>query len=158
MRRKGAGWLVLPLVLAMAGPTGAYPQKGRGPHEHCGDRFDPKTMTTLKVEILYVQAEAQERGHEAVHLRVKAAGGEVLTVMVGPSEHVRNLKLELAPYDHLTVTGSRVKCEGNVALIATTIEKDGNTYRLRDDDGFPRWVKRKKQAKPPFGRLPHPVR
>ncbi len=156
MRR--AGWPVLPLVLAMAGSAAAYPQKGRGPHEHCGDRFDPKSMTSRKVQVLYVQTEAQERGHEAVHLRVRGTGGEVLTVMVGPSEYVRSQKLELAPYDRITVTGSRITCEGNPALIATTIDKDGNTYRLRDDDGFPRWVKRKKQANASFGRLPNPVR
>jgi hypothetical protein len=49
--------------------------------------------------------------------------------------------------DKATVRGSRVSIDGKPAIIAAEVTKDGQTLRLRDDNGLPLWAGARKAGR-----------
>jgi hypothetical protein len=141
-------------LLAGMGTATAHPQKGRSAHAHCGDRYDQRSVSTLEGKVLLVETVAQERGLEAIHLRLRERSGEIVTVHLGPVDYLQSRGLRVAPHDEVTVTGSRVVCAGRAIVLASSIARAGLTIQLRDENGVPIWVKGKVPLRPPLAKGP----
>ncbi|MCR4294254.1 MAG: DNA-binding protein [Elusimicrobia bacterium] len=117
-RRDGGGW----------GMSGAYAR-----------HFDPKTVETLEGEVSKVETAVPKRGmSRGIHLVLKTAKEEV-SVHLGPQWFLERQEFSVEPKDRLTVTGSRVDIEGEVAVIASELRKGDMTLVLRDAQGYPVW-------------------
>ncbi len=117
--RGGGGW----------GPGGSY-----------GRMYDPKTVETVKGEVVAVDQITPHKGMgHGIHLRLKTAT-ETISVHLGPSWYVEHQDTKIQPKDEIEVKGSRVTFDGRPALIAAEIRKGKETLVLRDENGLPMWA------------------
>jgi hypothetical protein len=70
---------------------------------------------------------------------MKTSSGDALTVHLGPLFYLQQQNVTLQANDAITVRGSRVTLRNAPALIAAEVQAHGQTWTLRDDQGFPRW-------------------
>ncbi|HSF03846.1 MAG TPA: hypothetical protein VLA62_12595 [Solirubrobacterales bacterium] len=112
---------------------------GWGPGGPYVKLYDPKTVETLRGEVVSVDLVMPMKGmSQGVHLAVKT-DKETIPVHLGPSWYLENQDVKFAPKDMVEVKGSRVMLAGKPALIAAEVQKGDATLTLRDDNGFPAW-------------------
>lgn len=103
------------------------------------DRWDQAKETTISGVVLHVDSFASADGVVGVHLEVRTAAGEV-NVHVGPAMFIGTNNFSFLADDHVDVVGARIARDGNVAIWARQITKDGKTLALRSDGGTPKWT------------------
>jgi hypothetical protein len=102
-------------------------------------RFDPKTVETVKGEVVRVDKVASPGGKGyGLHLTVKTEK-ETLSVEVGPAWYVEKQPVRIEAKDILEIRGSRVTSGGKPAMIAAEIKKRDQILKLRDENGIPAW-------------------
>jgi hypothetical protein len=112
---------------------------GWGPGGPYGRLYDPKTVETVKGEVIAVAMLTPMKGMGGgVHVSLKTEK-ETLSVHLGPSWFIENQDFKIAPKDTIEVKGSRVTMGGKPALIAAEVKKGDETLTLRDDTGVPVW-------------------
>jgi len=117
--RGGGGW----------GPGGSY-----------GRMYDPKTVETIKGEVVSVDQITPHKGMGyGVHLRVKTAT-ETIAVHLGPGWYIEHQDTKIEPKDEIEVKGSRVTFDAKPAIIAAEVHKGNETLMLRDTSGVPMWA------------------
>jgi hypothetical protein len=126
-------------IAAALATTPALAQGGKGMGYN---KATERTVTGVVEKVLTHQA---KNGGTGLHLSFKTETG-VLDVHVGPTNWLSSKKYEFATGDTLTVTGSATKVNGADVLIAREIVKGGQTFTLRNTDGFPLWSGRGKQT------------
>jgi len=125
----------------LAQPNGPGGGGGWGPGSPYGRMYDPKTVETVTGEIASVELIAPSRGMSpGVHLTLKTDKGEALAVHLGPQWYIDQQPVKLAKGDKVQVRGSRITFQEKPALIAAEVIKNGQTLRLRDDNGLPAWA------------------
>ena len=77
-------------------------------------------------------------GMQVHGLLLKTDKGNI-TVQLGPPTYVRKQGFDLKQGDSLEVTGSQVTRDGQPLLLAAQVKKDGQTLKLRDEQGVPLW-------------------
>ncbi|HTQ62157.1 MAG TPA: hypothetical protein VMI32_18170 [Candidatus Solibacter sp.] len=134
------GRFILAVTLAgLFGSIAAFGQSGRGIR---GPNYDPKTETTINGVIQEVK-EVQGPGRSAgTHLVVKTADA-VYEVHVGPTWYLTQEKYAFTKDEQVEIVGSKVSYQGSDVILARQIKKDGNTWTLRDTEGFPLWSRGK---------------
>ena len=147
MRRKIVVLAAFALVIgALAGSDG-WAQGGMrwrgsggwGPGGPYGRMYDPKTVETVKGEVVAVNQMTPMKGMGGgVHVSLKTEK-ETLSVHLGPSWFIENQDFKIGPKDTLEVKGSRVTMQGKAVLIAAEVKKGDETLTLRDDNGVPVW-------------------
>lgn len=117
--RGGGGW----------GPGGSY-----------GRMYDPKTVETIKGEVVSVDQITPHKGMGyGVHLRMKTAT-ETIDVHLGPGWYIEHQDTKIEPKDQIEVKGSRVTFDGKPAVIAAEVQKGNEALLLRDSNGVPMWA------------------
>ena len=112
---------------------------GWGPGGQYGRLYDPKTVETVTGEVIKVDRVTPMRGMSAgVHLVVKTDKGDV-SVHLGPQWYLENQDVKIEPHDKVQIKGSRVTVGANPAIIASEVQKGGETLKLRDEAGVPVW-------------------
>jgi hypothetical protein len=114
----------------------AYAQGGmrRG-----GGNYNPATEATLTGTVDEVKnLPSPGRGGGGLHLVLSTSTGPI-DVHVGPASFVSSRNVTFAKGEAVTVVGSKVKIEGQEALIAREIKKGDQVLTLRDAKGFPLW-------------------
>ena len=113
---------------------------GRGPQGPYARTFDAATLETLSGDVERVEDVTSMGGMSTgVHVILRDAAGETIPVHLGPAWFLDTQELSFQPGDTLEVTGSRVTLDGNPALIASKVVKDGKELILRDAAGIPVW-------------------
>ena len=104
-----------------------------------GRVYDPKTVKTVKGEVVRVE-KIPSRGGKGygVHLTLKTEK-ETLTVEVGPGWYVEKQPVKIETKDILEIKGSRVTTQGKPAIIAAEIKKGDQILKVRDENGIPAW-------------------
>ena len=135
--------IAVPTVLAQMG-------SGRG---RMMPQYDRATEVTVKGTVEGVQESMMQGGHAqqmgnmgqmgrmghmGLHLILKASK-ETYTVLVGPSQFVKDKGFSFAKGDEIEVTGSKVKYGETDALIAREIKKGNKVLTLRNAQGIPEW-------------------
>jgi hypothetical protein len=107
-----------------------------------GELWDSGTKETVTGQIEAVE-EMWPGGREAgggVTLRLKTRDGKQVQVHLGPAWFVEEQLPDLKAGQQVTVSGSAVKWQDEQVLIAGTVEREGKTVRLRDEEGTPQWA------------------
>ena len=142
--------IILAILLGIAGPAAAQwggfgrgggRSGGSGTHDR--QEWDPKTVTTVKGQVedlgSYGMTGWKAMPGMQVHgLLLKTDKGNI-TVQLGPPAYVRKQGFDLKQGDSLEVTGSQVTRDGQPLLLAAQVKKDGQTLKLRDEQGVPLW-------------------
>ncbi len=113
--------------------------KGWGPGNQYGRMYDPKTVETIRGEVVRVDKITPLRAMSfGIHLAVKTEK-ENISVHLGPVWFIENQDIKIELKDKIEVKGSRIIFQGNPAIIATEVKKGEFILKLRDKSGFPAW-------------------
>ena len=101
--------------------------------------YDPGTEVTYGGIVTEVVPTTGPDGSVGVHLTLATARGTAVRVQLGPALFIGMNNGSFIADDQVLVTGAFVAHDGEVALWARTISKNGKTLTLRSPDGTPRW-------------------
>ena len=139
---KGNGPIsALVLILALSMACGSENQGGPGPGAGAGyDRmYDPKTVGTVKGEVVSVDKITDRGMGSGVSLTLRTPK-ETILVYLGPGWFLAKQDFTLAPKDQVEITGSQISFQGKPALIAAQVNKGDKSLKLRDPAGIPAWA------------------
>ena len=110
--------------------------------------FDPKTIKTITGQVIKVDQVPETGFGMEMQLTVFSDKKEVLPVYLGPAYYIVGSEQDrfFQIGDKVTVTGSQVTGHGEPFMLATTVNRENETLRLRDKDGSPEWIGWKKTA------------
>ncbi len=112
---------------------------GWGMGTQYGRMYDPKTVETIRGDVLTVKKITPVKGMSYdIHLIVKT-DRESISVHLGPGWYVENQDIKILPKDKVEIKGSRVTFESKPAIIAAEIKKGDQILKLRDENGFTVW-------------------
>jgi hypothetical protein len=108
-----------------------------------GQAYDRQYAPNLEVVVpaVVVKVEKFTPGDgmaEGVRAQVQSRG-ETFWVHLAPAAWLAAQRFELAEGQQITVTGSNVRLDGERVILASKVERDGKTLRLREDSGKPVW-------------------
>jgi hypothetical protein len=108
--------------------------------------YDTTTVETITGVVTAVDTVTgrRNRQHQGIHVRMTSSG-EPLTVHLGPLFYLQQQQVRVQSGDSLTVRGSRVAMRGEPSMIAAELSRQGQTWTLRDEQGFPRWRGQRRQ-------------
>lgn len=110
---------------------------GRG--SEYGRMYNTNTVETLTGTVTNVERITQTRRMNCgIHLFLKTSD-EDICVHLGPAWFIDSLDIAFERDDTLKVTGSRITFEGKPAIIAASVDKEDQTFTLRDEIGIPFW-------------------
>jgi hypothetical protein len=101
--------------------------------------YDPAQEVTLGGIVRTIVPTDGADGTVGVHLNLLIARGVTVKVHIGPAMFIGMNDRSFLADDQVLVTGAFVTHDGEVALWARTITKNGRTLVLRSPDGTPRW-------------------
>jgi hypothetical protein len=101
--------------------------------------YDPAEEVTVGGIVTTVVGINGADGTVGVHLNLQVARGVTVKVHLGPAMFIGMNDTSFLSDDQVLVTGAFVTHDGEVALWARTITKNGKTLALRSPDGTPRW-------------------
>lgn len=100
-------------------------------------KYDKATEVKLSTAIDSVKAVTVD-GQERVSLMVKD-GADLVEVYVAPKAFLADMSTEFAKGDQVEITGSKLKNDNGVLILAREVIKGNNTLVLRDKAGEPVW-------------------
>jgi hypothetical protein len=122
------------LVLGVFATTSAAQSSGPAPGQ-----YDPSVEGSYAGVITSVISIAGPDGNVGVHLNLKTATGTIVKVQLGPAVFIGMNNFSFLADDLILVQGAYVSHDGDVALWARQVSKEGKTLELRSPDGTPRW-------------------
>ena len=102
-------------------------------------QYDPSAEGSYGGVVASVVSATGLDGSVGVHLNLKTANGTIVKVHLGPAVFIGMNNFYFMADDPILVTGAVVSHEGEVALWARQVTKEGKTLALRSADGTPRW-------------------
>ncbi|MGH9143285.1 MAG: hypothetical protein ACRD2I_19295 [Vicinamibacterales bacterium] len=102
-------------------------------------QYDPATEVTYDGVVRGVIATRAPDGTVGVHLDLVTADKALVKVHLGPAMFIGMNDASFFAEDAVVVTGAFVSHDGEVALWARQVTKNGKTLTLRGADGTPRW-------------------
>lgn len=137
----GLIWLSLSsgsLAQQAKGPWGGW-----GPGSRYGAQCLPQAQEQLQGVVEKVERFSSSKGRSSgVRLSFKTET-ETLSVILGPAWFLEEQKVNIRDGDRLTLTGCRIASQGATVFVAATVQRDGQTWRLRGTDGQPLWAAQK---------------
>ena len=135
---------VLSLLFALAAYAAEETPAGPRPRAHYKRMYDPKTVETVRGEVVQVKTIPHRRGTgSGVHLILKTAKEEI-PVHLGPSFYLDKQDIKIAQKDKIEVKGSRITTKGGKpVLLAAEVKKGDSLLKLRDENGVPAWSRKK---------------
>ena len=134
-------------ILGLLLTTESFAQRGMkwegsgnwGSGTQYGRLYDPKTVETIRGEVVSVDVIRPEKGMSlGVHLMVKTEK-ETISVHLGPAWYIKRQDIKIGPKDKVEITGSRITLDGKPTIIAAEVKKGDEILRLRDENGYPAW-------------------
>jgi hypothetical protein len=105
-------------------------------------KYDPATETTLKVTIEELKLIPASGPKPLAYLITKAGPDkdkDAVEVFLCPKSFLDELGVAFKPDDSIQITGSKVKQDGAVLILAREIVKGGETLTFRFQNGKPAW-------------------
>jgi hypothetical protein len=103
-------------------------------------KYDPAVEASYGGVITQVVSVASPDGSIGVHLDLKTGTGASVRVHLGPAVFIGMNNFSFFADDLILVKGAYVSHDGDVAVWARQVSKDGKTLELRTRDGAPRWT------------------
>ena len=130
--------LILFSLIAMFFSSFALAQSGKGKNKG-QSLYDRDTVITVSGKVTSISTGESISGSAySVEMDIDT-GSSVLTVRLGPAWFIEEQDFDIDKNDKVTVTGSKVKIDGDVFVVAATVEKNGKVLKLRESDGTPLW-------------------
>jgi hypothetical protein len=123
------------LVLGVFATTSAAQSSGTAPGQ-----YDPGVEGSYGGVVTSVISVTGPDGNVGVHLNLKTATGTIVKVQLGPAVFIGMNNFSFLADDLILVQGAYVSHDGDVALWARQVSKEGKTLALRSPDGTPRWT------------------
>ncbi len=101
--------------------------------------YNPKTVDTVSGTVTGIERIVPMRGMSYGIRLTLQANKEKLPVHLGPEWFLENQDMGFETGDLITVKGSRITFDGEPAVIAAEITKNGNVLELRNEYGSPAW-------------------
>jgi len=141
--KKVVIWLSLILLAATFAGAALAQTKEPAPSAPAwpmGRLYDPKTVETLKGEIVAVEKVTAGRMDmpARVLLKLKTAK-ETATIYLGPAWYLEQQGVKLVAGDIVSVRGSRVTLDNQVVILPNEVKKNDRVIQFWDEQGFPRW-------------------
>ena len=135
-------WLIVFLfVTAFATGTLAQPQ-GQCPASGwpMGRMYDPKTVETVKGEIVAVETVTAGKMDVPARVLLKLkTPKETVTVYLGPEWYLKKQGVKLVAGDQVQVKGSRVTMDKQNLILPNEVKKGDRVMQFWDEQGMPRW-------------------
>jgi hypothetical protein len=138
--------LLIQVVIAAAIPIlcAAIALAGRGmggwePGSGYDRMYDPKTVETVRGEVISVDKIVPRKGMSYGLHAVLKTDKEEISVHIGPGWYLEKQAFKLAKGDTIEVKGSRITYEEKPAIIAAKVRKGDTRIKLRDENGVPAW-------------------
>lgn len=122
-------------------PKGPIITAASGQADRLDLRYDRSTEMTIRGPVLgkkFIRLD-EDSTAEIVELQ---PGGDFIDVMLGTTKFMYHHDIELGIADQIMVTGSRITVNDRPMLLAREVTFGSSVYRLRYEDGWPRWVER----------------
>ena len=103
-------------------------------------RYDATVESSYGGVVTSVVSVAGPDGSVGVHLNLKTATGTIVKVHLGPAMFIGMNNFSFFADDLILVRGAYVSHDGEVAIWARQVSKEGKTLALRGPDGAPRWT------------------
>jgi hypothetical protein len=129
------GFLLATMVLAVSMVNWAFAQKTGGVQQNT----QQNSLTTITGTIQKVTGGPNRCGWKGTHLALQTKDA-LYDVRVGPTYFVMKNGFDFSAGDKVEVTGQAMSFNGDRAIIAQQIKKDGKVLTLRDADGVPLWA------------------
>jgi hypothetical protein len=100
--------------------------------------YDVARETSISGVVNHVISATGPDGTVGVHLEVTTSTG-LVKVHLGPAIFIGMNNFFVYADDKVAIRGSTVKKDGETAIWARVLVKNGEALTLRDDDGTPRW-------------------
>ena len=161
--------IILAILLELVGPAAAQRGGfGRGGGRdgdsgaHGRQEYNPQTVTTVKGQVESLGSYGMTGwkvipGMQVQGLLLKTDKGNI-TIHLGPPWYVRKQGFDLKQGDSLEVTGSQVTRDDQSLLLAAQVKKDGQTLKVRDEQGVPLWQEEDRGGRGAGGRGPGGMR
>jgi sporulation protein YlmC with PRC-barrel domain len=102
--------------------------------------FDSSKLTTVEGTIESVGSfYPVSESAPGTCLNLKTKDDTLVTVYAGPKHFTMQQNLDLKSGNKISVTGSRTMVNGKSVIIASELQVEGKTLRLRDQNGKPEW-------------------
>ncbi len=112
---------------------------GWGQGSSYGKMYNPKTVETIRGEVVSVDTMMPMRGmSHGVHAVIKNEK-ETISVHLGPDWYIDNQDGRIEPRDTIEVKGSRITFDGKPAIVAAEVKRGDEVLVLRDKNGVPVW-------------------
>src|SRR5262245_52581154 len=100
--------------------------------------YDPAREVSASGVVRYVISTTASDGTVGVHLELRTIDGPV-RVHLAPAMFLGTNNFSVFTDDTVAVRGAKVTRDGETAIWARLVIKDGRTFVLRDENGTPRW-------------------
>ncbi len=100
--------------------------------------YNPGTEISVKGRVQHVTQVQGQSGSGGTHLTLRAESG-TFEVLLGPSWFLNEKNFKPVEGDEFEVIGSKVKLQGQDAIIARKVRMDGRELTLRNPKGIPEW-------------------
>ena len=119
------------------------------PDSQFNQQFKQQEVQTIEGEVQTIGSFRPDReSADGLRLRVRTEDDRTLVVYTGPHSFMLRQGLRLRTGDDVTVRGSKATIEGREVLLASSIEADGRTIQIRDQQGRPLWTAQDLQQTP----------
>ena len=105
--------------------------------------YDPQTVMTVKGEVEDLGSYGMTGWRVAPGMRTQGLALKTdegsISVSLGPPWYVHKQNLSVNRGDTLEVTGSKVTRDDQTLILAREVKKEGQTLKVRDENGKPLW-------------------
>ena len=115
-----------------------------GAGEQVQPNVDPKTVETVRGEVISVDKIVPKKGMSYGLHAVLKTDMEEISVHIGPGWYLEKQEFKLAKGDTIEVKGSRITYKEKPAIIAAEVKKGNALLKLRDENGVPVWSARRR--------------
>jgi len=99
----------------------------------------PKYDKSSEVKVKGIIDEVKTGADHIVHITLKNDKG-LFDVTVAPEKFLNEMEITFAKGETVEVVGSKSTVDGNVALLAREVIRNGDHMVMRDEQGKPVWV------------------
>jgi len=99
----------------------------------------PKYDKSSEVKVKGIIDDVKTTADNTVHIILKNDTGSV-DVTVAPEKFLKEMEITFAKGDAVQVLGSQLTIDGNPALLAREVVRNGDVMVMRDEHGKPVWL------------------
>jgi hypothetical protein len=104
-------------------------------------QYDATHEVVMPAVVMKVEKFTPREGMaEGVRALVQGRGESTMWVHLGPAAWLVAQNIELGVGQHVVFTGSYLRLDGESVILAAKFERDGKTFRLRENNGKPAWA------------------